>query len=149
MQGTYDNSADQQVGYQGGQQFDNEHSGYDMSNQQQGYEDVTGQENGFNNSADAGYTVDTPHAGGNSSSTAPHSSSDLSRGSACQGLQAQGEGFGQGFNQGFGQGLSGDPDGSQPHDGVHVQEDAGPGHASKDTDVVGNHVPEAIQLRTF
>ena len=85
-------------------------------------------------------TVDTPHAGNSyaDSSNAGGNTSSISRGSARQGLQAQGEGFGQGFNQGFGQGLSGDPDGSQPHDGVHVQEDVGPGHASRDTDLVGD-----------
>lgn len=52
------------------------------------------------------------------------------------GLQAQGEGLGQGFDQGFGQGLAGDPDGSQPHPGVQVQEEVAPDSSSKDTDLV-------------
>ena len=52
------------------------------------------------------------------------------------GLQAQGEGLGQGFNQGFGQGLTGDPDGSQPHEGVQVQEEVAPDASSRDTDLV-------------
>ena len=110
-----------------------------MSQPQQGYEDVTGQQNGYNDSSGTDYTVDTPHADSsypaNNTNSAGNDNS-ISRSSARQGLQAQGEGFGQGFNQGFGQGLSGDPDGSQPHDGVDVQEETGPGHASRDTDLV-------------
>lgn len=51
-------------------------------------------------------------------------------------MQAQGEGLGQGFDQGFGQGLAGDPDGSQPHPGVQVQEEVAPDSSSRDTDLV-------------
>ena len=53
-----------------------------------------------------------------------------------QGMQASGRGFGQGFDQGFDQGLSGGPDGAQPHPGVEVSEESGPGYASRDTDLV-------------
>lgn len=52
------------------------------------------------------------------------------------GLQAQGAGLGQGFDQGFGQGLSGDPNGSEPHDGIQVQEEVAPDSGSRDTDLV-------------
>lgn len=53
-----------------------------------------------------------------------------------QGTQASGQGFGQGFDQGFDQGLAGGPGGSQPHSGVEITEQSGPGYESRDADLV-------------
>ena len=140
LQGDYDNPAREGSGYDESS-YGNQQTGYDsQSGQQQGYEDVTGQQNGYTNTTPTDYTVDTPHAdkGYADSTNTEGNNSSISQGSARQGLQAQGEGFGQGFNQGFGQGLRDDPDGSQPHNVVHIQEDVGPGHESRETDVVSD-----------
>ncbi|KAL0056359.1 hypothetical protein WJX82_010457 [Trebouxia sp. C0006] len=111
QQGAYEdfsNSA-QQGGYE------------DVSDQQTGYEDVSGHQGGYEDVSEQqnGYSSDTGSSGN----------------SARQGMQAQGRGFGQGFNAGFGHSLSGDPDGSQPHEGVTGDEEVGPDSASRDTDL--------------
>ena len=116
QQGGYEDVSDQQTGYE------------DVSGHQGGYEDVSQQQNGYS----SGTGAMTNDYGNNQNSSHAGSSGNSAR----QGMQAQGRGFGQGFNAGFGQGLSGDPDGSQPHEGVTVEEEVGPDSASRDTDLV-------------
>ena len=125
QQGGYEDVSDQQTGYE------------DVSGHQGGYEDVSEQQNGYSSDTGAMANNDASSHGGNEYGNNQNSSHAGSSGnSARQGMQAQGRGFGQGFNAGFGQGLSGDPDGSQPHEGVTVDEEVGPDSASRDTDLV-------------
>ncbi|KAL3153911.1 hypothetical protein ABBQ32_013475 [Trebouxia sp. C0010 RCD-2024] len=104
-------------------------SGYNnVSGEQMGSEDALGQQSEYSNMAEQQGNVNTMSGQQGTSGT-----------TGAAGLQAQGAGLGQGFNQGFGQGLSGDPDGSQPHDGIQVQEEVTPDSTSRDTDLVCVH----------
>ena len=132
----------QQGGFEGnpGQQ-----GGYtDTSGQQGGYTDASGQQDDFNNDTGAITHADASDNdySNNDNSNYGYSNNENSSYSGPSGttgrtgLQAQGEGLGQGFDQGFGQGLAGDSDGSQPHEGVQVQEQVTPDSSSRDTDLV-------------
>jgi hypothetical protein len=125
QQGGYEDVSEQQAGYE------------DVSGHQGGYKDASEQQNGYSSGTGAMANTNASSHGGDEYGNNQNSSYAGSSGnSARQGLQAQGRGFGQGFNAGFGQGLSGDPDGSQPHEGVTVEEEVGPDSASRDTDLV-------------
>lgn len=114
----------------------------DTSAQQGGYTDASSQQNDSNNGSGAMSNASDNDYSNNSNSNYGYSNSDNSSYSGPSGtkgrtgLQAEGEGLGQGFNQGFGQGLAGDSDGSQPHEGVQVQEEVAPDSSSRDTDLV-------------
>ncbi|KAL3140179.1 hypothetical protein ABBQ38_004455 [Trebouxia sp. C0009 RCD-2024] len=115
----------QGAGSESSYQSDNQQSGYNnVSGQQMGTEDPFGQQNGYSNTADQQGNVNIMSGQQGTSGT-----------TGAAGLQAQEAGLGQGFNQGFGQGLSGDPDGSQPHDGIQVQQEVTPDCTSQDTDL--------------
>ena len=143
QQGAYDQeyaqqgSGDTYAGQPGGYEDVSYQQGDDaeVSDQQGVVEDVSDQQNGYSNGSGAVSNTESFSQGGNEYGQ-NSSYSGASGRSGRQGLQAQGQGFGGGFNQGFGQGLSGDPDGSQPHEGVTVQEEVGPDSASRDTDMV-------------
>ena len=152
QEGGYDSSSGQQTGYEdaptgfsnlANQQgnFDNsgQTGGYEHVTEQQAYADAPSQQQGY--SADPGSmsNAETSGQGGNNYGSNSGNSSAPAGNTGRTGLQARGEGFGEGFDQGFGQGLSGGPDGSEPHEGVQVQEEVTPDSASRDTDLVSTH----------
>ena len=151
QQGGYSNMSDQQGGFedsgqQGGYTDTSGQQGVytDTSGQQGGYTDESGQQNDFNNDSGTmsnANASDNDYSNNDSSNNGYNNNENSSRSGPSgttgrTGLQAEGEGLGQGFNQGFGQGLAGDSDGSQPHEGVQVQEEVTPDSSSRDTDLV-------------
>ena len=125
-----------------------------MAGQQGGYEDVSDQQgypdaSGHQASCGSGSVSNVDSSNSNNDSGYGNSTNSGPTGSTGRtGLQAQGQGFGSGFDQGFGQGLSGGPDGSEPHAGVHVQEQVTPDSASRDTDMVSPQMP-LMQSKLF